>query len=141
MSERKPILVVAHYIDGSLVKGSTLDFFPNKELFHILDDSGVTHEVHVAALKAVFFVRQLGGTGGGERKGFFGDTQPGKKILVEFFDGEVLFGHTLTYNKTGLGFFMLPGDPDANNIKVFVVHAATKRVKIKAKPLGRFARV
>ena len=35
---------------------------------------------------------------------------------------------------TGILLFMIPGDPHSNNSKVFVVHSATKRVKIQVKP-------
>jgi hypothetical protein len=45
--------------------------------------------------------------------------------MVEFKDGEVLFGYTLTYTSQGIGFFVFPGDPESNNEKVFVIHAAT----------------
>jgi hypothetical protein len=52
--------------------------------------------------------------------------------MVEFKDGEVLFGYTLTYSSQGFGFFVFPGDPGSNNEKVFVVHAATASVKLTA---------
>ncbi len=122
--------VIAHFNDGKLLKGTTLDFFPSKDRFHIFDDRGGIHDVRINDLKAIFFVKDLAGNDGyTERKGFFLRTQ-GKKVMVEFSDGEVLFGFTLSYSARGLGFFMFPGDPDSNNIKVFIVHAATKRVKV-----------
>jgi hypothetical protein len=55
---------------------------------------------------------------------------------VEFFDSEVLFGFTLSYSTRGLGFFIFPGDPESNNSKVFIVHSATKRVKVKTMPIA-----
>jgi len=128
---RRDNLVIAHFRDGTLVRGHTLDFFPTKSRFHILSAGGQRHEVDMSALKAIFFVRDLDGNEAhDERKGFF-HRQQGKKLMVEFEDGEIIFGYTLSYTTRGLGFFMFPGDPDCNNTKVFVIHSATRRVKLK----------
>jgi hypothetical protein len=129
------IRIVAHYLDGNLRKGTTLDFSPSKTSFHITESNESVHEVQLEELKAVFFVKKLpGSTVYKERKGFFSNDDPGKKVLVEFIDGEVIFGYTLSYSPKGLGFFMRPGDPNSNNEKVFVVHSATKRVKVQIVP-------
>ena len=135
MNARQEIRIVAHFLDGSLLKGTTMDFLPSKPYFHIRTDDRVVQEVAFTELKAVFFVHDLDGSKEyNERKGFLTERDQGKKVLVEFFDGEVLFGYTLSYTPKGLGFFMIPGDPDSNNSKVFIVHSATKRVKIQIKP-------
>jgi len=127
--------VIAHHIDGSLLKGTTLDFFPTKERFHVTDGAGDVHEVHVNELKAIFFVKDFTGDPEyTEKKGFFTRQMQGKKVMVEFVDGEVLFGFTLSYSTRGLGFFIFPGDPESNNSKVFIVHSAAKRVKVKTMP-------
>ena len=135
MKPPQEIRVVAHFLDGSLLKGTTLDFVPSKPKFHIRTKTRDVHEVSIEELKAIFFVRALSGSlEYNERKGFLTKKDQGKKVLVEFFDGEVLFGYTLSYSAKGLGFFMIPGDPHSNNSKVFVVHSATKRIKIQVKP-------
>ena len=127
--------VIAHFRDGSLIKGTTGDFLPTKKKFTVVDGDGVTHEIKIRGLKAIFFVRELDGDPGHvERKGFFHKHSQGKKVMVKFADGEVIFGHTLSYSRRGLGFFMFPGDPDCNNTKVFVVHAATDQVKVMDAP-------
>jgi hypothetical protein len=127
--------IIAHHVDGSLVKGTTLDFFPTKAKFHITDGGGDVHEVSVNELKAIFFVKNYSGNPAyTDKKGFFTSYVQGKKVMVEFFDGEVMFGFTLSYSERGLGFFMFPGDPESNNTKVFIVHGATKRVKVKTMP-------
>jgi hypothetical protein len=127
--------VIAHCLDGSLIKGTTLDFLPTKDRFHLSDSAGDVHEVFLEGLKAVFFVHDFDGNPDyAEKKGFFSEQLQGKKVMVEFFDGEVLFGYTLSYSVKGLGFFAFPGDPDSNNTKVFIIHAATKRVKVKTLP-------
>ena len=127
--------VIAHHVDGTLLKGTTLDFFPTKEKFHVTDSAGDVHEINVNELKAIFFVKDFEGDADyTEKKGFFTKQTQGKKVMVEFFDGEVLFGFTLSYSTRGLGFFIFPGDPDCNNSKVFIVHSAAKRVKVKTMP-------
>jgi hypothetical protein len=124
--------VIAHFLDGTLLRGTVPTFYPGRPKFELIAEDGARHKLHITELKALFFVREFAGRPEyRERKGFFGENGSGSKILVEFFDGEVLFGHSLTYSPKGNGFFMTPGDPDSNNLKVFVVHASTKRVKIK----------
>jgi hypothetical protein len=129
---RKENRVVVHYRDGALVKGTTLDFFPTKDTFHVTDHSSLIHEVALDDLKAVFFVKSFDGDAEhAERRGFFTGHTQGKKVMVEFEDGETLFGYTLSYTARGLGFFVFPGDPESNNLKIFVVLGATNRIKVR----------
>lgn len=124
--------VVAHFTDGLTLRGTTIDFSPSRRVFHI-SDNGATWEIDVTELKALFFVRDFDGNSAyNERKGFFARQNYGKKCMVEFKDSEVIFGYTLSYTSQGLGFFLFPGDPQGNNEKVFVVHAATVSVKLTA---------
>jgi Family of unknown function (DUF6982) len=56
--------VVARYLDGLLVKGSTFDFGPAQPRFHVFAEpsaSGVSTQVFSRDLKALFFVRDLVG--------------------------------------------------------------------------------
>jgi hypothetical protein len=127
--------VIAHYADGRLLKGTTLDFFPSRPTFHLTEANGDVHEVVLDDLKAVFFVRSFDGVPGrSERRGFFTRYTQGKKVMVEFEDGETTFGYTLSYSVRGIGFFMFPGDPESNNTKIFIVHKATRRVKVRSLP-------
>jgi hypothetical protein len=124
--------VIARYLDGTIVRGTTLDFAASKTSFHV-DDGAETREIDIADLKALFFVRDFDGDAGyHEKKGFFSPHAHGKKVMVEFLDGEVLFGYTLSYTSRSLGFFVFPGDPDSNNEKVFIVHGATRRIKLRS---------
>ena len=140
VASRKDDKVIAHLLDGTLLRGTAPSFYPSRTHFDLVDVDGVNHKLHLAELKALFFVREFDGRPDRrERKGFFTESGKGSKILVEFFDGEILFGHTLSYSPNGIGFFMTPGDPDSNNIKVFVVRSSTKRVKVRVgdKPATR----
>ena len=128
------IKVVARYIDGKTVKGLSQDFFPNKDRFHVYPadkPSGEAVEILVKDLKAVFFVRDfVGNYQYNERKEYIQEDKPsGRKIEVTFRDGEVLVGTTLGYDPKRPGFFLFPADPKSNNIRVFAVTTAVKKVR------------
>jgi len=126
--------VVAHFMDGKLVKGTTQDFFPNRPRFHVQPaDGSATVEIRCRDLKALFFVREF--TGNPSRRdlrGFLaspGETAQGKKIAVRFKDQELLCGYSLSYMPDREGFFMFPSDSGSNNLRIYVVVAATLEVK------------
>jgi len=130
MSNRPENRVVARFLDGTTVRGTTIDFSPSRRHFHLNEGSSV-FEVDIAKLKALFFVRDFEGNAGyNEKKGFFARQNHGKKVMIQFKDREVLFGYTLSYTSQGFGFFVFPGDPECNNEKVFVVHGSTESVKL-----------
>lgn len=126
--------VVARYINGKRVKGLSQDFFPNKDHFHVSpadNPSAEKVEILLKDLKAVFFVRDFAGNYQyDERKEYIqGDKPSGRKIEVTFKDGEVLVGTTLGYEPNRPGFFLFPADPKSNNIRVFAVTTAVKKVR------------
>lgn len=126
--------VVARFTDGTTLKGTTQDFFPNRPFFHMQPlGGGVGVQVQSRRLKAVFFVRDLGGDPHRQDvRGFIagpGENAQGRKIAVRFKDGEMLCGYTLSYTPDRDGFFVLPADTQGNNIRVYVVRAACQEVK------------
>jgi hypothetical protein len=122
--------VVVHFQDGKILKGTTGDFFPNKNQFHLIDVAGKPDPIDVGKLKAIFFVKDL--VGEKSRSNHYDITAAGagRKIQVEFFDNEVIIGHTLGYSPERPGFFMTPADPQGNNGRIFVVRAAAKNIKL-----------
>lgn len=118
------------YADGRIIKGYTNDFLPTKLLFHVRSadsapgDRGI--EVSVRELKAIFFVKDFtGDSSHDDIKNFPEDRHfSGRKVEVTFKDGEVLVGTTHGYDPSRLGFFIIPSDPQCNNMRVFVVSAA-----------------
>ena len=90
---------------------------------------GEIQEVHLAGVKAVYFVKSFEGRAEYlersdlERVGF------GKKIRIQFKDGETQDGYTQGFSANRPGFFVFPCDPDCNNDRVFVVKAATDKVQ------------
>ncbi len=122
--------VVAHYSDGRLLKGWAVDFFPNRPSFHLeREGSGESLEVSVDELKGVFFVKDFLGNVLSTHREDVERSGLGRKIQVEFTDGETLVGYTSGYSPARTGFFVFPADPEDNNEKVYVVAAATKSVE------------
>jgi hypothetical protein len=126
--------VVAHYLDGRLLKGTTSDFFPNRLSFHLQPvEGGPTTEVRCKDLKAIFFVKDYAGNAQRrDLRGFIaapGETAQGKKMAVRFKDGELLCGYSLSYLPDREGFFMFPADSGSNNLRIYVLAAGTLAVK------------
>jgi hypothetical protein len=119
-----------------MVKGSTSDFVPAKESFHVAPADAAKGSkpalVHVKDLKAIFFVKDFAGrpdyTPTNEFAG--GRSPAGRKIRVVFADGEVIVGTTQGYQPGRPGFFMVPADQDVNIERCYVVTAATSDVTL-----------
>ncbi len=125
--------IVVHFRDGRLLKGTTSNFSPVREKFHVAMLDGRSVEVFLDKVKAVFFVRRLEGNRSyNETKSFAGAHGFGKKVRCEFPDGEVLTGFAPAYDAARLGAFITPSDPKSNNERIFVVNGAIKRVSIEA---------
>jgi len=132
----EPVKVIARYINGKVLKGYTHDFSPDKQIFRIspsIDEhSQEGTKIHILDLKALFFVHDFAGNPWyNEEKHFSKDRQfLGRKIEITFKDGEVLVGTTMGYTPQRLGFFFFPADPKSNNLRVFVISAAVKKIRI-----------
>jgi hypothetical protein len=131
----EPTKVIVKYANGRVIKGFIQNFSPNKDRFHLTaaeKPSGGTIEVFVKHLKAVFWVRDFyGNPRYDERKKYIeGENPPGLKLEVTFADGEVMVGSTLLgYDPKRQGNFIIPADPQGNNMRVFVVSSAVKSVR------------
>jgi hypothetical protein len=125
------IKIVLHFKDGKIEKGTTTDFSPRYPSFHILNLQGISHQVDISKLKAIFFVRDFGGKMYKvEKKVFPSKRLPGKKVQVKFTDSEVLLGYTQGYDPRRTGFFLLPVDPESNNERIFVVLSSVEYIQI-----------
>ena len=136
--------VVARYKNGEVKKGSTGDFFPTKVVFHLklltgeplyvnIEELKVIHfvkdiEISIEELKAVFIVKNF--EGNKDRKDEYTDDMPGggRKVQVEFSDGEILIGYTQDYSPTRSGFFVVPADISNNNDRIYVITSATEKI-------------
>ncbi len=126
--------VVARYLDGRVLKGSTRDFSPNRISFHIeVEGTGEIVELRCRQLKALFFVHTLDGDATRpDLRGFVdgpAETAQGRKIAVRFRDNEFICGYTLSWSPDRDGFFMFPSDAGSNNQRIYVVATSTDEVK------------
>jgi len=116
--------VVAHLIDHSVIKGTSADVDPKRPLCHVHTPAREVVEVDLRQVKALFFVKDLAGKPGYEeaQAPAEGDQRLRGSRLVEvaFADGERLGGLMNRYPPLGPFFFMLPVDPQSNNVRILV---------------------
>jgi hypothetical protein len=124
--------VVARYVDGRLVKGYTFDFGPAQPRFHIFSEptaSGTSIQVFLRDLKALFFVRDLvGNPTRQDRRDLPPGNPTGGHVEVRFRDGEVIVGTVEGSVTNSPGFFLVPADSCSNNLRIYVLTAATRAV-------------
>ncbi|MFQ5878047.1 MAG: hypothetical protein ACE5JH_10235 [Acidobacteriota bacterium] len=125
--------VVAHFKDGKTQRGYTHDFQPDADSFHLLpsEGGGIPTTIRVDDLKALFYVKDYGAMRRQvERARRFGGTEPrGQRTVVEFKDGEQIWGFTEEYSANSRGFFFIPADPQENNVRIFIVNSSVKQIK------------
>lgn len=138
---------VMRFIDGRLLRGYLKSFAPDLNEVHLEEaETDRIYPVRIEDVKAIFFVRSFEGDRTYKEKKAYGVSRPkGQKVLVKFRDGEFLVGFlegnvpwkkgfflsNLSKPDKGLkGFFLLPVDADANNIKVFVVSSSVVDVTV-----------
>lgn len=120
--------VVAHYLDGTMYKGYTVDFHPERPDFHLQTGEGGPIRIHQLGLKAVFFVKTFEGDPARvDRTEFDGSERlNGRRLRVRFVDGETMPGATLSYHSSRPGFFLTPADPACNNERVYVLNSSAR---------------
>lgn len=121
--------VVVRYFDGTTIRGFAEEFTPGKGSLIISPDGrpGLHLLVRLKDVKAVFFVKEL--YGNAERadvRGFGrGASGGGARVMVEFKDGEKLWGLMSSRTAEGAGwFFLYPTDQGGNNEKIFILREA-----------------
>ena len=124
--------VVARYLDRRLVKGYTFDFRPSQPRFHVFAEpsaNGASTQVFLRDLKALFFVRDLVGDPARQDGQQFPPGNPADApVEVRFLDGEVMVGTVEGSATDTPGFFLVPADQGSNNLRVYVLAAATRAV-------------
>lgn len=133
MSDQRAKLV-AHLRDGEIFKGYSRDFDGLRPTFHVYStDAPVasSRRIDLDELKAIFYVRSWGrAPGRADRTYAFQETpqEPGRRAAVQFQDGERIWGYVLDEQVSESGFFLIPANPEDNNLKIYVVRSATEEV-------------
>jgi uncharacterized membrane protein len=122
--------IVAHLIDGTIVKGTSLDVDPKRPTCHLRPEAGEAVEIALADVKALFFVKSWSGESGRNdaKQPVTGDSRllGAKLVRVVFADGEEIVGLMNRFPPITPYFYMLPIDPQSNNIRILVNGAAIK---------------
>jgi hypothetical protein len=126
--------VVARFTDGRIVKGTTVDFVPTRQLFHVSVEMAAAgskvEEINIKDLKALFFVKDFAGDPQHTERKEFDPSRPpvGRRIRVAFKDGEVLVGTTHGYQPGRQGFFLVPADATSNIERCYVVSGSAQEI-------------
>jgi hypothetical protein len=133
--------LVAHFKDGHVTKGFSRDFDPSRDSFHLIRREGevaASQEIHLEDLKALFHVKTWGRKDkhAGLVAGFPSQKRSSKgtkatlvKTVLEFYDGEKIYGYSFDYDPNHQGFYVVPADPSDNNRTIYVVHSALVNIQ------------
>ncbi len=133
--------LVAHFKDGRVTKGFSRDFDPAHDSFHLVRREGQvaeSQEIRLEELKALFHVKTWGRKDKHVEQvaGFPSEKRASKpsgralvKTVIEFYDGEKIFGYSLDYDPSRRGFYVVPADPSDNNRTIYVVHSSLVNIQ------------
>ena len=129
---------VVKYQNGEIIKGWVEELRPDREsfiLFPLIEYSEEERmEIDFNSLKAVFFVKDFIGDKDYKKVRTFNVdlkiTPSQRKLIVNFLDGEHLYGTSHSYGRYKIGFFVYPIDPKDNSERIFVIHSAVKSVRL-----------
>jgi hypothetical protein len=130
--------VVVKYQNGEIIKGWVEDFRLDREsfiLFPLIEYSQEERmEINFDALKAVFFVKDFLGDKNYKKVRTFNIdlkiTPSQRKLIVNFVDGEHLYGTSHDYGRYKIGFFIYPIDSKDNSERIFIVQLAVESVRL-----------
>jgi len=126
--------VVVHMKSGTIHKGVTHDFDPERETFHLLsaEGGGLPIRVGLEDMKALFYVKDyIGNRDFVAMQRFEEAQQKERKAIAHFVDGEEIWGFVGDdADAERAGFFFYPVDKRDNNIRIFVVRSALKELRL-----------
>jgi uncharacterized protein DUF6982 len=126
--------VVAHYLDGRLVKGETFDLAPARStcLIHTLNGQSVT--VTLSELKSLFIVRDYAGRPDYKEVMNVNPADPrgrgARWLEMTFLDGEVVIGLSTNFSEELPVFAVVPTDTNSNNTRIIVNRGALKSLRV-----------
>ena len=124
-------LVAVRCLDKAIIKGLTFDFRPNRDFFHVEEQSGAAPvRVPIENLKAIFFIKTLGRDPSCvDKRSFEQRVGPEKKVWIEFVDGEKMAGWSSSFGSPREGFFVFPADPNSNTEMAYVFRCAIAQME------------
>ncbi len=126
--------VVAHFLDGRVIKGSSFDVSPDKSICHLLTRDRETVTLNLAEVKALFFVKDLEGRPAYHEQQALNPADSrargAKRLELVFRDGERLTVLAPVYSGTRPLFFVIPVDPQSNNDRILVNRAALDSITL-----------
>jgi hypothetical protein len=126
--------VVAHFLNGRLVKGTSTSIALDRPVCHVTTRDLAVVLVTLSELKALFFVKDLEGNRTYSDQQVIGSSDRratgAKRLKITFRDGEELVALAPTYEGTRQLFYVLPADPNSNNIRILVNRKAVASVVI-----------
>jgi len=126
--------VVAHYLDGRLVKGETFDLAAARPTcsIHTLDGQAVS--VALSELKCLFVVRDHAGRPEYEEEKAVNPRDPRARgarwLEMKFADGEIVVGLSTNYSAESPVFAVVPADARSNNARMIVNRGALESLQI-----------
>ena len=134
--------MVVALLDGRRTRGFVYDVSTERGDFHLYasDDPGETKAelIKIADCKGIYFVKSLTGNPNyRENKTDLPERRRwGRAIDVVFHDGEHIVGTTEIYYPGRVGFYLVPPDPRSNNLRIYVVAANVRSVKVLDQSTG-----
>jgi hypothetical protein len=126
--------VVAHFLNGRLVKGASTSVALDRPPCHVMTPDHRAVLVPLSELKALFFVKDLEGDRTHRDHQVIGSSDPratgAKRLKITFRDGEQLVALAPTYEGTRQLFYVLPADPSSNNLRILVNRKAVAAVEV-----------
>jgi uncharacterized protein DUF6982 len=126
--------VVAHYLDGRLVKGETFDLAPARPICSIHTPDGQSVTVTLSELKSLFIVRDHAGKPDYKETKNVDRGDPRARgarwLEMKFRDGEVVVGLSTNYTEQTPVFTVVPTDAQSNNTRIFVNRDALEYLQI-----------
>ena len=121
--------IIIHFNDGSIKKGTTNNFEPNRNSYSLKTIDDELEDVSIVNIKSIFFVKDFKGEKHYSYE--YKDNIPnvGSKIQIEFHDGEIIIGYVFGYSPTHQGHLITPADLDGNNLRIYAMATAIKKVQ------------
>ena len=129
------VKVVVALLDRKRERGYVFGFKPFGDGFTLQPGptaAGPGRFMDFRICKAVYFVRSHDGNKAfKENKLTLPPTyRQGRKVSVDYPDGERTVGTTEGFNPSRVGFFMYPADPKSNNTEVFVITGNVDEIRL-----------